>query len=111
MMVDWSLSSFERPSWHAAIADVIRRRSTNRADVREIALDGLDLSSAAMILDLGCGFGFMTGAVAGRVAPQAQIVGVDACSANEQPYLELLAGTSRAGRSTRSLTGRTTVSI
>ena len=96
-MVDWSLSSFESPSWHAAIADIIRRRSTNRADVREVVLDGLDLSSATTILDLGCGFGFMIGAVARRVAPDARIVGVDACSANEQPYLELVAGASRAG--------------
>lgn len=97
-MADCSLSSFERPSWHAAIADIIRRRSTNRADVRAVALDGLDLSSARMVLDLGCGFGFMTGAVARRVAPDAQIAGVDACSANEQPYLKLVAETSRAGR-------------
>ena len=98
MMVDWSLSSFESPSWHAAVADIIRRRSTNRADVREVALDGLDLSFASAILDLGCGFGFMTEAVARRVAPDARIVGVDACSANEQPYLERVTGPSRVGR-------------
>lgn len=97
MMVEWSLSSFESPSRHAAIAEIIRRRSTNRADVREVVLDDLDLSSATTILDLGCGFGFMTEAVARRVAPDARIVGLDACSANEQPYLELVAGMSRTG--------------
>jgi SAM-dependent methyltransferase len=94
-MVDWSLSSFESPAQHAAIADIIRRRSTNRADVREVALHGLELGSARTVLDLGCGFGFMSEAVARRVAPDARIVGVDACATNEQPYLERLAGTSR----------------
>lgn len=91
------LSSFEDPSQHLAVSDLIRRRSTNPTDVREAVLDGLNLSFARTVLDLGCGFGFMTEAVARRVAPEARIVGVDACPANEGPYLERVTGTDRAG--------------
>ena len=96
-MPDWSLSSFERPSWHAAIAEIIRRRSTNRTDVRDAVLRDLDFSSFRAVLDLGCGFGFMSEAIARRTAPDARIVGVDACAANEQPYLQRIAGAGRPG--------------
>lgn len=92
------LSSFESPSQHVAVSDLIRRRSTNPTDVRQAVLDGLDLSFARTVLDLGCGFGFMTEAIVRRVAPDARIVGVDACPANEGPYLERVTGTGRAGR-------------
>lgn len=97
-MVDWSLAPFDNPCWHTAVGDIIRRVSTNRTDVREFALDGLDLARMQEILDLGCGFGFMTEAVAGRVAPAARILGVDACPTNEQPFLERITGARRRGR-------------
>ncbi|MCK4340470.1 MAG: methyltransferase domain-containing protein [Phycisphaerae bacterium] len=97
-MTNSSLSSFENPSRHADISDIIRRRSTNPADVREAVLHGLDLSFARTVLDLGCGFGFMTATLAGRVAPEARIVGVDACAANEKPFLAQVAGAGRSGR-------------
>jgi SAM-dependent methyltransferase len=97
VMGEWSLSSFESPSRHAAIAEIIQRRSTNQADVREVALDGLDLSKATNVLDLGCGFGFMSEALVRRFGRDARIIGVDACATNEQPYLERVAGACPAG--------------
>ncbi|MFQ5807337.1 MAG: class I SAM-dependent methyltransferase [Phycisphaerae bacterium] len=97
-MDDASLSAFENPSWHAVISDIIRKTSTNRTDVRDAVLNGLDLSFAKTILDLGCGFGFMTDAVAGRVARAAHVVGVDACAANEAPYLDRVGNTGRTVR-------------
>jgi ubiquinone/menaquinone biosynthesis C-methylase UbiE len=90
------IASFESPSQHAAVSDIIRRTSTNPTDVRDAVLDGLELSFARTILDLGCGFGFLTEALAERVAPDACIVGVDACAANERPYLDRIAGTGRS---------------
>lgn len=93
-----AISAFENPAQHAAVSDIIRRTSTNPTDVRDAVLDGLDLSFARTILDLGCGFGFMTDAVAERAAPDARIVGVDACAANERPYLERVASTGRSAR-------------
>ncbi|UCE60573.1 MAG: class I SAM-dependent methyltransferase [Phycisphaerales bacterium] len=77
---------------------IIRRRSTNKTDVREAALDGLDLSSATKILDLGCGFGFMAEKLAGEVAPDAELLGVDAWQSNEKQFLEKVSSAGRSGR-------------
>jgi SAM-dependent methyltransferase len=96
-MADGPLSPFEDPVQHAAIAAIIRARSTNTADVREFALGDLDLSGFRTVLDLGCGFGFMTEVLAGRVARDARIVGLDACPANEQPFLERVSAARRSG--------------
>ena len=89
--------SFEDPARHATVSEIIRRRSTNPADVRAAVLAGLDLSFAHNVLDLGCGFGFFTEVVARRVAPDAEIVGVDACAANEPLFMARVAATGRSG--------------
>jgi ubiquinone/menaquinone biosynthesis C-methylase UbiE len=62
---------------HRLTADIIRRFSTNKEDIREPALGGLDLRSCKSILDLGCGFGFFTEALKGRVHPEASVRGID----------------------------------
>ena len=97
-MDDTRLSFFADPARHAAISDILRRASTNRADVREVVLQGLDVSSARNVLDLGCGFGFMMEAVARLLSPDAQITGIDLCPSNERPYLDLLKSSGRQGR-------------
>ena len=79
---------------------IIRRRSTNRRDIREVALGDLDLSFAQDVLDLGCGFGFMAEALAPRVAPHARIVGVDAWESNEAAFREKVAANGRTARFT-----------
>jgi SAM-dependent methyltransferase len=65
--------------------------------VRDAVLGDLDFASFRAVLDLGCGFGFMSEAIARRTAPDARIVGVDACAANEQPYLQRIAEAGRPG--------------
>ena len=96
-MADTPLEAFENPARHAAVSALIRSRSTNLTDVRDAVLHGLDLSGARAVLDLGCGFGFMTEVVARRVAPDAEIVGVDAC---ERPDTS-----SRSGRNESVVAG------
>lgn len=96
-MTDLSLSSFTSPSDHAAIADLIRQRSSNPADVRELALAGLDLRHVREVLDLGCGFGFLTGRVLERAAPDAQVLGLDACEENRGPFLQAVTLAGRHG--------------
>ena len=93
-----SLAGFDDPTRHAEISDLIRRVSTNPADVRMSMLGDLDLSWVRTVLDLGCGFGFMTDAIAERISPEAEICGLDACAANERPYLERIGRTGRAVR-------------
>lgn len=96
-MASLSLTAFETPA-HSKISAIIRNRSTNPVDVRAAALHGLQLGHARTILDIGCGFGFMTEAVVPRVRPDAQFVGVDAGAGNEQPYLARLRAAGGQGR-------------
>ncbi len=84
----WSfLWPFNCPTAHKTVSGIIRGRSSNSADVRDIALDGLDLSSCKDILDLGCGFGFMSEALGKCAAGGAHITGVDAWHSNEVEFM------------------------
>jgi len=96
-MATSSLWPFQCPSAHEAVSDIIRRHSTNACDVRQVALRDLDLSFAKSVLDLGCGFGFMSEVLAQRTARDARVLGVDAWPANEAPFLDRIAGTGRRG--------------
>lgn len=89
------LSSFAEPATHAVITQVIRQLSSNRSDVREIALQDVDLSAVRDILELGCGFGFMSEPILDRAEPGARLIGVDACEENRDPFLRT---TERRGR-------------
>ena len=98
MMEASHLEPYRNPARHEAIASVFRRRSTNPHDLREVVLDGLDLAHAARVLDLGCGYGFMTAPVAARVAADAEIIGIDACPENEAPFLAHVRDAGRCGQ-------------
>ncbi len=91
------LFPYQHPSNHASVSDIIKQHSTNKADIREVAMQGLDLSFVSNILDLGCGFGFMTESFASRVSPDARFVGVDAWDANGRPFLDKVAAAGRRG--------------
>jgi len=93
-----SLGAYTEPAAHEAISHIIRRYSTNRADVRHEALQDIDLTGVARLLDLGCGFGFMVDALAGSIPPDAEIVGVDMHPKNGEVFLaraEAVAGSAR----------------
>lgn len=74
---------------HRFTADIIKRHSTNQNDIREIALEGLDLQWCRNILELGCGFGFFTEALKGKVHPEAVVTGVDIIRDYEPLFLEV----------------------
>ena len=97
-MTTSALWPYQCPTEHEAVSTIIRRRSTNKTDVREVALQDLDLSFTREVLDLGCGFGFMDEALAHRVAGDTRFVGVDACSSDEAPFLEKVAASGHVGR-------------
>ena len=93
-----SLAAYTEPVAHEAISHIIRRYSTNPADVRHEALQEIDLTGMARLLDLGCGFGFMVDALAGIIPPDAEIVGVDMHASNREVFLaraEVVAGSAR----------------
>jgi ubiquinone/menaquinone biosynthesis C-methylase UbiE len=74
---------------HRFTADIVKQHSTNRADVREVALGGLDLAPCKDILELGCGFGFFTEMLKGRLHADAVVTGVDIVPGYESSYLKV----------------------
>jgi SAM-dependent methyltransferase len=79
--------TYEKVHDHKFTKDIISRYSTNRHDVREIALSGIDLSRVRNALDLGCGYGLFEEKLEGRLAPDASITGIDIVDSNEAPFL------------------------
>jgi ubiquinone/menaquinone biosynthesis C-methylase UbiE len=79
---------FKDTHFHQAVARIIARHLTNHVDVRNAALNGLDLGGARKVLDLGCGFGFFTEALQGRVHPQAMITGIDRQPGYKSMYMD-----------------------
>jgi SAM-dependent methyltransferase len=86
-MSELSTLPFARPEVHARAADIVRRHSTRAGDVRAALLDGLELSAVRAALELGCGFGFASEVVLGRLPPGARLVGVDALASNRPLFL------------------------
>jgi ubiquinone/menaquinone biosynthesis C-methylase UbiE len=58
-------------------ADIIVAHSTNKKNIRELALEELDLGACEDILDLGCAFGPFTRVLKGKVHPDACVTGID----------------------------------
>ncbi len=85
---------FDDVQAHQRIAGMIQRFSTNKQDVHQTSLEGLDLRECRQILDLGCAFGSFTDKLKGRVSREAVVTGVDVIGAYE-PYF--LAACQRAG--------------
>ncbi|MEI7638179.1 MAG: methyltransferase domain-containing protein [Syntrophus sp. (in: bacteria)] len=83
---------------HKSTAALIRNHSTNQRDIREMALNGLDLTECRHILDLGCGFGFFTESLRGRVQPGAVVTGLDMIPAYEPLFMEVCKQAGIQGR-------------
>ncbi|MBI9037000.1 MAG: class I SAM-dependent methyltransferase [Bacteroidales bacterium] len=70
------------------VADIIKIHSKNKQDIREIVLNFVNIQSVRTILDLGCGTGFFTKALHGRIQSNAHLTGIDYCNNNENPFLK-----------------------
>lgn len=79
---------FTDTTQHKAVAEIIRNHSTNRLDVRTVALDSLQLNSSKVVLDIGCGFGFFTLALKDRLNFGSKILGIEFCENYKISYLE-----------------------
>jgi len=69
--------TYEELLWHKRSKDIIQEYALNRTDIRTAALQGLDLSRCTEVIDLGCGYGFFTEGLAGRLHSRARITGID----------------------------------
>ena len=79
---------FSDVSTHMLVSGIIRNQLTNDRDVREEAFRGLEFSGCRKILDIGCGFGFFTGGLAGKLDSDAVITGIDRHEKYRQLYKE-----------------------
>jgi len=68
---------FRDVSTHMLVSGIIRDQLTTNKDVREEALMGLDLTDCKSVLDIGCGFGFFSSGLEGRLNPDARVTGID----------------------------------
>jgi ubiquinone/menaquinone biosynthesis C-methylase UbiE len=73
---------------HRHIEQLIRRFSSNKEDIRLLALNEVDLSSSQQVLELGSAFGAFTEALKGRLHPEASICGLDIVAEYEPFFLE-----------------------
>ncbi len=76
---------------------IIKTYSTNRRDIRDIALRHLDLSSVRSVLDLGCGYGFFIEKLKGLLDPEALITGIDLVDNYEHAYLDTVSAINYRG--------------
>lgn len=79
---------FRNIDGHRESAGIIRSYSTNNTDIRQFALEGIDLSGRKRFIDLGCGFGFFTEALKNRIQPGSFITGIDCHPEYRETYLE-----------------------
>ena len=78
---------FRDVSSHLLVSGIIRDQLTTNIDVREDALKGIDFTDFTRILDIGCGFGFFTGGLAGRLGQEAEVTGIDLHEKYRKYYL------------------------
>ena len=79
--------AFRDVSLHLLVSGIIRDQLTTNLDVREEALKELDFTGFTSILDIGCGFGFFTGGLAGRLSRKSEVTGIDLHEKYREYYL------------------------
>ncbi|MCK9273991.1 MAG: class I SAM-dependent methyltransferase [Syntrophales bacterium] len=91
--------TYEPVDDHLKTRQLILRYSINRKDIRDAALDGLDLSETGSVLDLGCAYGFFTEKFAGRLKKGALITGLDVVDKTNSPlFLSAVRSAGYEGR-------------
>jgi len=79
--------AFRNVERHRDAANLIREHSVNRRNIREVALDAVNLGGCRQVLDLGSGFGPFIDVLKGRLAPGTRVTGVDVFGDYGAPFL------------------------
>ncbi len=66
---------------------IIKTYSSNKTDIRDVALNNLNCIKAKTVLELGCGYGFFIEKLKGRIHDGAVIIGIDMVENNREPFL------------------------
>jgi ADP-ribose pyrophosphatase YjhB (NUDIX family)/SAM-dependent methyltransferase len=86
------------PVSHARISDILLSHSTNRADIRRVAVQAVNPSAARAVLELGCGFGNFSAVLAPALPAGCTYVGVDLHEANGRAFLARVANSGVQAR-------------
>ena len=76
--------TYEEVDWHRRTRMIIQKYALNTQDIRDAALAGLDIKQFRDVLDLGCGYGFFTERLKGKLNDQAKIIGIDVVNKNNR---------------------------
>lgn len=77
--------SYGDQNLHRKVGKIIRTRSANKEDIREVAKRSIDLKKIHRILDMGCGYGWLEETLGGDFD---LIVGIDCVANNRRKFLE-----------------------
>lgn len=69
---------------HKEIGKILRSRSENKKDIREIATSTIEWTTVRRMLDLGCGYGWLEGALKEKID---FIAGIDSLGENGPPFI------------------------
>lgn len=90
-------STYERVHDLLLTRYIIKSYSTNKLDIRDVALDGLHINNAKRVLELGCGYGFFIEKLKGLLHDSAVIIGIDMVENNREPFLHSVASIQYKG--------------
>jgi ubiquinone/menaquinone biosynthesis C-methylase UbiE len=76
---------------------IIKTYSTNKSDIRDVALDKLVFNNVKRVLELGCGYGFFIEKLKGMLHDSAVIIGIDLVENNREPFLHSVASIQYKG--------------
>lgn len=76
---------------------IIKSYSTNKSDIRDVALGELKLDRSKRVLELGCGYGFFIEKLKGVLHDDAVIIGMDMVENNREPFLHSVASIQYKG--------------
>jgi SAM-dependent methyltransferase len=92
-------NTYEPIEDHRHTKHIIQKYASNSSDIRDLALGDLDLGFAPHILDLGCGYGFFTEKLRGRLQKGAYIEGLDVIDTyNKKAFLDTLEAIGYQGK-------------
>ena len=80
---------FQDTSGHKESAEIILSYSSNKEDIREVALKNIDFSNVRNITDLGCGFGFFTEGLCNRIENGSIVTGIDCFTEYRKSFLNI----------------------
>lgn len=76
---------------------IIKTYSTNKDDIRDVALRDINLTGVKRILELGCGYGFFVEKLKDLLDHDAVIFGIDLVEKNREPFLNSVASCGYRG--------------